>query len=519
MMQAPRAEDGHARDAADGAADRAPVGALPAGTAVAAAPTRLESSARPVHHQLRVLRIDGLGADPRPMDGALERVWQSIDLELPAGQLLRPLEAARAGQLRLDTSPLGWADVVLFSGRYATLPTCDSCGLAWDDDAPAQAHSRESGHVWRRPWQQAVRCLVETAARWPAVWRTRAVAYALDADPWADAQEVPALDLDLVRTLLSTADVVLAATRDAAAAAVREGAAPDRVVRAAGDDTAARLEALARAAATAGGDRFARRVAQLDADAEVAARLAGRQAAGLPSWDADAAQDPLVSVVVPVVDEPAVLVEQAVRSALGAEGVRLEVLVAGAAASPARAAVAAVDDCRVRLIAVAPASPARGARATETVRRADVARETAFAAAAAAGDAAASGLWIAHLRPGAVMTPEHPSTLLGVAVEYGLDIVYGQTLLIEDDVVIGARGAWPPSAASIAPDAALVSAALRGIGPDAQAAEDGEPVVWNQWRRYAEAGARIANIEGALAARLASREGAAESLRFDGAPQ
>jgi hypothetical protein len=112
---------------------------------------------------------------------------------------------------------------------------------------------------------------------------------------------------------------------------------------------------------------------------------------------------------------------------------------------------------------------------------------------------AARGSWFATLSPGAVLAANHPATLLAAAVAYGLDLVYGQSLRVSGGEVVGVTGAWPPAIGTVAPDASLASIALRAFRPDQDAAADGEPMAWNLWRRYVEAGVRIANVEEPLA--------------------
>jgi hypothetical protein len=189
---------------------------------------------------------------------------------------------------------------------------------------------------------------------------------------------------------------------------------------------------------------------------------------------------PLVSVVIPVGDEPADIVERAIASALACPGVRLEIVVAGHPGSAATTVRPDGDDRRVRRLSIAASSPAQ---------------------AFAAGVDAASGTWIAPLDPWSLMAEEHPATLLEVVREYGLDAVYAQTLLVTDGEPARLVGAWPPARDTLARDASLFAGALRAFRPDPDAEEDGDDPCWNLWRRWMDAGVRLASIEGPLAIR------------------
>ena len=89
----------------------------------------------------------------------------------------------------------------------------------------------------------------------------------------------------------------------------------------------------------------------------------------------------------------------------------------------------------------------------------------------------------------------HVATLLGVAIEHGLEVVYGETLLVRSGEVVGRVGSWPPTPDSVADDASLIAVSLRVVRPDVDSWRDGERPAWNLWRRYLEIGARIGNIE------------------------
>jgi hypothetical protein len=470
---------------------------------------------------LRALLI-GQGSDPGFSTTVEIRHWRSIDVALPSGLLGRPLEAFRRGLAELDTSPLIWADVLVMRNWYATVCACLSCPVASLEEAVLVEHCALSGHEWRRPHEGLVRALIETIDRRPGVLRGSGLVYVLDADPWAIAAgeggdggaDHPglALELDLVRLLLRSADVVVAATPEAAVAARREGshentlvvvpptadhrARPDAWLRAAARPGSGRLlgagapaTVVARTAAESA-QRRDRRNEICALDEAAAATMAERHASGLPSWNEADAIDPLVSVVIPTVDESSEAIERAIRSALDTVGVRIEVVVAGLPDSGAEEAVRRSGDPRVRFVEIGAASGA-----ADLDPAGDAWRCATWATATAAANDAARGTWLAPLEPSSVWVPGHIATLLAVAIEHGLEVVYGATLLVRAGEVVGQVGSWPPAAESIAHDAALITAGLRAISPDPESWRDGDDPTWNLWRRYVEIGVRMGNIE------------------------
>lgn len=436
---------------------------------------------------LRVLRV---GSSPHPAPrGVEERTWESLDVHLPGALVDRPVEAARAGQAACDVGALALADAIVVRPPYATVPVCLACD-AWAPDEPGLAdHLRATGHPWRRPHEVAVRVLFETALREADPWRGRALVLEMDDDPAPGPGEQ-----DLVELLARQATLVLARGASGAQAALRLGAPADRIVEAAGD--AERLAALQAAVHAADPAGAARRRSLRQADAQVAAVIAERQARGLPAWDHDGEGVPLVSAVLPVVAESQALVERALASMLAAEGGRLEILVAGGPSSCAAVCAAAAGDPRVRHVA-APDAP--DPSSPQGLADPAVTREAGRALALEAAFAVAAGAWIALLMPESVWVPEHPAALVELALEHGLDLLHGQTLLVAEGEVAGVLGSWPPSQTALAPDAAILSAALRVVRPDPGAAAAGETAAWNLWRRCLEAGARAANAEEPLA--------------------
>jgi len=459
-----------------------------------------------------------IGAVPAPPSGSgiVTRPWRSIDVALPGASHDRPLDASREGLAEYETGPLDWADIVVLRNSYATAAACLSCSVASLQEVTLVEHAGATGHEWRRPYEGHVRGLVEAFDREPGLLRGRAMVYELDHDPWSaeltgDARQGLALERDFNRLLLRSADLVVAGSPEAGAAADREGA---RLVAFVSphDGDSARVDAWRRAAALAGTGRIARSGAATDvvarsveraarrlehrlrfrvSDALAAEAIIARRAATGACWAEDDAIDPLVSVVIPTVDEPSALVERAIRSALDTEGVRVEVIVAALSRSGGADAVARLGDASVQLVEVAGPSAAGDGSPRGDGARDDSARGAAWAAA----HDAARGTWLVPLDPRSVLLPGGIPLLLSVAIEHGLEIVYGRTLIARGGEAIGHVGSWPPGPDSIAHDAALIAGALRVVRPDPEAWREDEGTTWNLWRRYLDLGVRIGNVE------------------------
>jgi hypothetical protein len=196
-------------------------------------------------------------------------------------------------------------------------------------------------------------------------------------------------------------------------------------------------------------------------------------------------------VVVPVVDEPPPMVAAAVASALAGTYARIEVVVAGTGGSGAGALVASLPpDPRLRVVDVDGATDGLPS-AEPAARRALTGRLVAAAIDAACGP------WIAPLSPELPFTPDHVDVLLEVAVEHGLELVYGQAVI---EAGAGARvvlGAWPPNADGVlAFGSELAHAGLVQVVPvDPDAWRDGDAPGWAWWSALLAAGVRAAGIE------------------------
>ena len=232
-----------------------------------------------------------------------------------------------------------------------------------------------------------------------------------------------------------------------------------------------------------------RRVARVAAT-EGPARLAALRSERAACWAPADAIDPLVSVIVPVIDEPVALVERAVRSILAGSHARLEVLIATPAGSAAdRLAALALADARVRLV---PADPPPRIPAD-----AEAARSTWTGRLLEAGMDAASGAWVAPLGPEAEFTVDHIEVLLAVAVEHELEFVYGRAVVDLGSDGQLALGAWPPNPDGVLTGGSeLFSRQLAAVARfDPEAWREAESPGWAFWRSLLEAGVRIAGLE------------------------
>ena len=145
---------------------------------------------------------------------------------------------------------------------------------------------------------------------------------------------------------------------------------------------------------------------------------------------------PLVTVIIPVIDEPSEVVGRAVTSVLCGSWPSVEVLVVSGAGSET------------------PLSP-----------------EGAFSA-------------------------DHIEVMLSIAIESEIEFIYGQAVIEAPDAPI-ILGFWPPSAATCLPlGTELFAAPLVDVVTfDGEAWRDGDTPGWAFWRGVATAGARIASIE------------------------
>jgi hypothetical protein len=241
------------------------------------------------------------------------------------------------------------------------------------------------------------------------------------------------------------------------------------------------------------------RVAWETAPDRLATLRGGRDAC----WEA-APGEPLVSVLIPVTEEPPDLVARALASALAQDHRPLEVLVAGPRASSGVAAMVAAHGSLAHWIPVDPPPYAVPQRMTA---------QDGLGRATAAAAGAAAGAWIAPLSPEGEFVVDHVSALLEVAREHALEFVYGQSHVALAEGAELILGDWPPGPDGVLTlGSELYAASLLSVVPyDPETWRDGETPGWAQWRRLVAAGVRMAGVE-AVVHRLTpfDRTGAAE---------
>ncbi len=204
-------------------------------------------------------------------------------------------------------------------------------------------------------------------------------------------------------------------------------------------------------------------------------------------WGPEAADDPLVTIRIPTYDRGPLIVERAISSALAQTHRNIEVLVVGDGATPETVeAIRSVSDPRLRFVNLPrPDYP------TDPEKRWQVAGTDAVNHALEL----ARGTWIAPLDDDDELTPDHVELLLYVAIEYRLEMVYGQSLMEKPDGSWDLVGSWPPQQGALCHGSALYSAGLRFLRYDPEAWRDLEPGDWNLWRRMLQAGVRMGSVE------------------------
>jgi glycosyltransferase involved in cell wall biosynthesis len=224
-----------------------------------------------------------------------------------------------------------------------------------------------------------------------------------------------------------------------------------------------------------------------DAAPATLAQIRGEREVCWPPLDA---ADPVVTVIVPVVDEPTALVLRAVGSVLSGSHDRLEIVVAMPAARADAFGSLAGLDARLRLLPVEPPDrPGAGGAATS--------REAWTGHLLDAAVRASSGAWVAPLSPEAVFDPGHVATLLAVATEHRLEFVYGQAGVTFGGGEPFLIGAWPPNPDGVLTiGSELFSRRLFEVARfDPEAWREAEAPGWRFWRSLATAGVRMASVE------------------------
>lgn len=438
--------------------------------------------------------------------------WDSIEVAVAGSDAERPATAVLERRAVPDTTPLLDADLLVLRGPFATAAVCTSCGVSSTDERVLLAHEAETRHAWRRPHQSMVRALASHLLDDPRRLLGRGLVLELGDDRLADDPEVAPdlrapIELEFLRRLLVAADVVVAAGKEAAAAAVREGARNVACVAPGPAEADAREAAWLSAAETAGrgpygalglpADRLASLMAESRrrlevrrglraADAAVAETLARLRSGGDVCWGPEALIEPLVSVIVPVDEASATAVDTTIASALATDGVAVEVLLV---AEERRASTCAPTQMDARLLRV----PVRLGP--------DLSTEARQARLLAAGLARAAGAWHMIAPPSSVLLPATIPALLEAVSEHGLEIAYGQSLLLREGEAAGTIGGWPPSPATAPLEATLFAGALRAAGPHPDAADDGEACGANLLRRWIGLASRVGSLDEVVAAR------------------
>ena len=147
------------------------------------------------------------------------RTWGELNdyrVDMPAAYAGRIDDAIRDGVAVIDTSPLDWADVLVFRRYYGTGHACASCDFAAPDAATLDAHNRSTGHpAYGR--DRIVRTILGAIERDPGFLRGRAMLYELDDNllepqPWLGFARRLEGDRDLVERFARRADLVTVST-------------------------------------------------------------------------------------------------------------------------------------------------------------------------------------------------------------------------------------------------------------------------------------------------------------------
>jgi hypothetical protein len=205
-------------------------------------------------------------------------------------------------------------------------------------------------------------------------------------------------------------------------------------------------------------------------------------------WPEEAADNPLVSVVIPTYSRGRILVERSIASVLAQTYRNIEVVVVGDhATTETLAAIRSVDDPRVRFedLPVRSPYPADPELAWMCVGSRPYNRALELA----------RGAWIANQADDDEFTPDHIETLLSVALEHRLEFVYGDSWMEMPDANWIRLGEWPPRQGGFCAGSVLHAAALKFITVDEECWRDGEPNDWNMWHRMLDAGVRAGHVD------------------------
>jgi Glycosyl transferases group 1/Glycosyl transferase family 2 len=216
-------------------------------------------------------------------------------------------------------------------------------------------------------------------------------------------------------------------------------------------------------------------------------------------WSEEAADNPIVSIVIPADNRSPMLVERSIASALAQTYRNIELIVVGGHASPgALAAMRSIRDTRVRFEDVPV--PSRSPEDPEWARMCAEARSLNRALEIA------RGAWIVTQADGGDLEPDHIETLLSVALQHRLELVYGDSLIEMPDAGWVRQGEWPPRQGGLGAASVLHAAALKFVTMDEECWRDGEPVHWNRLRRMLDAGVRAGHMDRVVTRRPAETQ-------------
>jgi hypothetical protein len=107
----------------------------------------------------------------------------------------------------------------------------------------------------------------------------------------------------------------------------------------------------------------------------------------------------------------------------------------------------------------------------------------------------ARGAWVANQADDDEFTPDHIETLLTVAIEHRLELVYGDSWMEMPDDNWIRLGEWPPRQGGFCAGSVLHAAALKFVTLDEECWREGLPNDWNMWSRMLKAGVRAGHVE------------------------
>ena len=197
--------------------------------------------------------------------------------------------------------------------------------------------------------------------------------------------------------------------------------------------------------------------------------------------------DPLVSVAIPTLDRPALIVERTLPSVLAQTHSNLEVIVVGDHAAPEVAdAIAGVDDPRVTYRNLTQRHVASDDPRRHWLVASGMGRNEAFRLA--------RGRWFVAFDDDDVMRPQLVERLLASARERRLEVSYGRLRTVLRDGTTFEMGDFPPRREQFGWQGALYHAGLRFFEREFVAAALGIPGDWYLLERMLRAGVRFGMV-------------------------